>query len=57
MEKNTRNRVTGEIEKQLQSKNQTGNVKIDTRLTISNILHAEWITSFYDVIKNNKQMP
>ena len=57
MEKNTRNRVTGEIEKQLQSKNHTGNVKIDTRLTISNILHAEWITSFYDVIKNNKQMP
>ena len=57
MEKNTKNRVTGEIKKQLQNKNQTGNVKIDTRLTFSNLLHAEWITSFYDVIKNNKQMP
>ena len=27
--KNTKNRVTGEIQKQLQSKKQTGNVKID----------------------------
>ena len=55
--KNTKNRVTGEIQKQLQSKKQTGNVKIDTRLAFSNLLQAEWIILFYDAIKHHKQMP
>ena len=54
--KDTRNIVTSETQKQLQSEKQTGNIKIDSRLTFSNLLHAEWITSFYDVIRNNRQM-
>ena len=56
-EKSKQHRVTDKVQKQLQSEQQTWNVKIDTILTFSNPLHAKWITSFYDVIKNNKHMP
>ena len=52
-EKSTQIRVTGEVLKQPQSEKQSGNVKIDTRLTFSNLLHAKCINLFHDVIKNN----
>ena len=44
------------MQKQLESGKQPEYVEIDTRLSDCKSLHVKWITSFYDIMQNNKQI-
>ena len=44
------------VQRQLESGKQPENVKIVKNLSVNKPIYAKWITSFYDYMKNDRQI-